>query len=219
VLLLCGWHVMKVAWFPIVFLFAAVPFPGLVYSWIASPLQRIAAEVAVFTLQLSGVDAMRAGTKIIMGNALAGQEVRTLNVAEACAGLRSLMTFISVAAAVAFLSSRPLWQKLIITISAIPIAIFCNVMRVSGQGLLDHYVNREISEGFAHQFVGLAMLIPAFFLILLVGWALDKIFVEEVTEPAVKKPRKKRAAAAAGGVTSSSPSTAADAPRRAIESA
>jgi exosortase/archaeosortase family protein len=90
------------------------------------------------------------------------------------------MTFISVGAAVAFLSNRPLWQKIIITVSAIPIAIFCNVMRVSGQGLLDHYVSQQLSEDFAHQFVGMIMLIPAFLLILLVGWMLDQIFVEQV---------------------------------------
>jgi len=180
VTLMCGWQVMKIAWFPIVFLFAAVPFPGLVYSRMAMPLQNIAAEVAVFTLQLTGVDATVAGTKIIIGS---GADEHALNVAEACAGLRSLMTFISVAAALAFLSHRPLWQKLIIVVSAVPIAISCNVMRVSGQGLLDHYVSRQISEGFAHQFVGLAMLIPAFFLILLVGWLLDKIFIEEAAEP------------------------------------
>jgi len=94
--------------------------------------------------------------------------------------MRSLMTFISVGAAIAFISNRPLWQKLLITFSAIPIAIFCNVMRVAGQGLLDHYVSTELSESFAHQFVGLIMLIPAFFLLLGVGWVLDQIFVEEV---------------------------------------
>jgi exosortase len=109
--------------------------------------------------------------------------MRSLNVAEACAGLRSLMTFISVGAAVAFLSSRPLWQKIIMTLSAIPIAISCNVMRVAGQGLLHNYVSEKLSESFAHQFVGLVMLVPAFFLILLVGWLLDQIFVEEVEAP------------------------------------
>jgi exosortase/archaeosortase family protein len=107
---------------------------------------------------------------------------RVLNVAEACAGLRSLMTFITLGAAVAFLSNRPLWQKIIITISAIPIAIFCNVMRVAGQGLLDYYVSHAWSEGFAHQFAGLVMLVPAFFLILLVAWCVDHLFIEEVDE-------------------------------------
>lgn len=206
VTLMCGWQVMKIAWFPIVFLFAAVPFPGLVYSRMAMPLQNIAAEVAVFTLQLTGVDASVAGTKIIIGT---GAEEHALNVAEACAGLRSLMTFISLAAGLAFLSHRPFWQKIVITLSAIPIAISCNVMRVSGQGLLDHYVSRQISEGFAHQFVGLAMMIPAIFLILLVGWLLDKIFIEEAAEETTnktksrakgtKKKQQHRAVAAAEG--------------------
>jgi exosortase len=169
---------MRIAWFPILFLVCALPWPPLAYSKVATPLQNLAANCAVVTLNLTGVEAQQIGTKICIGGT-PGVPLRTLNVAEACAGMRSLMTFISVGAALAFLSSRPLWQKLIIVFSAIPIAIFCNVIRVSGQGLLDHYVSHELSESFAHQFVGLIMLIPAFFLLLLVGWLLDKIFVEE----------------------------------------
>jgi exosortase len=178
VLALTSWSVMQIAWFPIAFLVCGIPWPGLVYSKVAGPLQQLAANVAVWTLQLTGVEASVGGTKISM---IGGDgNWRTLNVAEACAGMRSLMTFISVAAAVAFLSSRPLWQKLIVVIFAVPIAIFCNVMRVSGQGLLDRYVSHSLSENFAHQFVGLIMLIPAFLLILLVGWILDQIFVEQI---------------------------------------
>jgi len=177
VALLCGWSVMRIAWFPICFLICAIPWPELAYSKVAGPLQKLAASVAVGMLRLTGVDATNTGTKInILG---ARNELRVLNVAEACAGLRSLMTFVSVAAAVAFLSARPLWQKAIVTLAAIPIAILCNVMRVSGQGLLDHYWSQELSEGFAHQFVGIVMLIPGFFLILLVCWLLDRIFIED----------------------------------------
>ena len=108
--------------------------------------------------------------------------------AAARAGLRSLMTFISVAAAVAFLSARPLWQKLVITFSAIPIAISCNVLRVAGQGLIDHYIGREWSEGFAHQFAGMVMLLPAFFLIMLVCWIVDQIFLDEADAPPAPPP-------------------------------
>lgn len=180
VLVLTGWRVMKYAWFPIIYLICGIPWPSLVYSYVASPLQTFAAKVAVVTLRFTGVNAYRTGTKINMGGIT--EPLRTLNVAEACAGMRSLMTFITVAMAVAFLSARPLWQKIVITVSAVPIAIFCNVMRVAGQGLLDHYVSRQLSESFAHQFVGLVMLVPAFFLILLVGWTLDHIFMEEVEE-------------------------------------
>ncbi|MGB7158961.1 MAG: exosortase/archaeosortase family protein, partial [Tepidisphaeraceae bacterium] len=180
VLLLSGWRVMKVAWFPILYLVCMIPWPSLFYSRLASPLQALAASVSVGVLRLTGVDAINTGTKIRMLPYTSDE--RVLNVAEACAGLRSLMTFITVGAAVAFLSNRPLWQKIFITLTAIPIAIACNVMRVAGQGLLDYYWSRELSEGFAHQFVGIVMLVPAFFLILLVGWILDRLFIEEVDE-------------------------------------
>jgi len=182
VLVLCGWDVMKIVWFPIAFLVCAIPWPGLVYSLIAGPLQVLAAHAAVATLQLTGVTSFQGGTKIFIEGY--GGEIRTLNVAEACAGLRSLMTFISVGAAVAFLSGRPLWQKLFLTAMSVPIAIMCNVGRVSGQGLLDHYVSQQLSESFAHQFVGMIMLVPAFFLILLMAWMLDKIFVDELDQRA-----------------------------------
>jgi len=182
VLFTCGWQVMRIAWFPIFFLICAFPWPGLVYSRIAGPLQQLAATVAVEVMKLTGVTAAQSGTKIIIGD---GVSVRILNVAEACAGMRSLMTFITVGAAMAFLSARPLWQKLIITASAVPIAIFCNVMRVSGQGLLDKYGSHEWSEGFAHQFAGMVMLVPAFFLLLLVGKVLDMAVVE-VADPVVR---------------------------------
>jgi exosortase/archaeosortase family protein len=132
----------------------------------------------VGTLRIFNVDAQNYGTRILMiGH---GGERRMLNVAEACAGLKSVMTFLMVAGTVAFLGSKPLWEKLVLTLSAIPIAIFCNTMRVAGQGLLDFYVSHDASVGFAHQFVGLIMLIPGFFLILLVGWIMEKIFIEEV---------------------------------------
>ena len=182
VLLMTGWDVMRIAWFPIAFLVCAIPWPGLVYSWIAEPLQTMAAKVAVHVLQMTGVDSNTSGTKIVIGNSNPALPPRVLNVAEACAGMRSLMTFIAVGGAIAFLSPRPLWQRVIIVISSIPIAIFCNVMRISGQGLLDHYVSPQWSESFAHQFVGMMMLLPAFFLILGVGYVLDQLFIEEAEE-------------------------------------
>src|SRR5262249_2665400 len=64
VLTLCGWKVIRVAWFPILFLLFAIPWPGLVYSKVASPLQELAAKVAVGVLNITGVESMQAGTKI-----------------------------------------------------------------------------------------------------------------------------------------------------------
>jgi exosortase len=185
VLTLCGWEVMRIAWFPIAYLVCALPWPGLFYSKLAGPLQTLAAKVTVHTLSFTGIDAFREGTKMFISGSNGGY--RPLNVAEACAGLRSLMTFISLAAAVAFLSSRAMWQKVVITLSAIPIAIFCNVLRVTGQAYIDRIAGPQWSENFAHQFVGVVMLIPAFFMILGVAWALDQIFLEEVEDKQKKK--------------------------------
>jgi exosortase len=192
VLLLSGWSVMKIAWFPIAYLVCGIPWPGLLYSLVASPLQHLAAWVAVVVLRLTGVDAHNYGTKIDIPDA--SGMLHPLNVAEACAGLRSLMTFITVGAAVAFLSVRPLWQKITITLSAIPIAVFCNTMRVAVLGLLHRYWSQVFAEGFAHQFVGIFMLVPAFFLILLVGWVLDNLFIEEADDVEVAAATGKGAA-------------------------
>ena len=204
VLVMCGWEIMRIAWFPIVFLICALPWPGIVYSQVASPLQVLAAKFSVVIMNLVGLDATHAGTKIFISRGV-GVPPRSLNVAEACAGLRSLMTFITVGAAVGFLSNRPLWQRIILTVSAIPIAICCNVMRVAGQGIIDHNLGEKWSESFAHQFVGIVMLIPAFFMILGVAWLLDKIFIEEVgtdeaAAAAVAKVKARKAAQQQPGV-------------------
>jgi exosortase len=205
VLTLCGWDVMRITWFPILFLVCALPWPGLVYSKIAGPLQNLAAWVSVGALNLFGVESSQQGTKIVMSRGIM-MPPRILNVAEACAGLKALMTFLSLGATVAFLSSRPLWQKIIITLSAIPIAIFCNVMRVAGQGLLDYYVSEQLSQSFAHQMVGLVMMLPAFLLILLMAWLVDQIFIEEVEAPSASvPPRSSGKLATASGAIATAP--------------
>jgi exosortase len=203
VLTTCGWRVMKICWFPIAFLVCAIPWPQLVYSAIALPLQKVAAVSSVTLINVLGIDANHGGSKIFLPiyDAVTGMPTgeRALNVAEACAGLVSLMTFISVAGAVAFLSSRALWQKLIIVASAVPIAIGCNILRVAGVALLDKYAGREWSEGFAHQFAGMILLIPAFFMIMLVCWIVDQLVIEEADEHAVAKPAGPAASNVAGG--------------------
>ncbi len=200
VLLLSSWAVMRVAWFPILFLFCGIPWPDQVYSWVAMPLQHLAAAVAVRFLTICNIASNVVGTKIVM-HVDPGKPPRILDVEEACAGLRSLMTFVTLAGgwAFVFMSSRPLWHRLIQTASAVPIAIFCNVLRVSCTGLTDKWWGHEFSEGFAHRFVGLLLLVPAFFLILLVGWVLDNLFIEVADdEEAVAADQPGRVSAKAG---------------------
>ena len=178
VLTVCGWQVMRVAWFPCVFLLCMLPWPGLLYAKVSMPMQELSARVGVIAMQVFGVDVEKIGTTMLMHRP-DGRGDRSLDVAEACSGLKSLMTFVSLGASVAFLSSRPLWQKLTITFAAVPIAILCNALRVGGQGLLDYYVSEAWSTGFAHQFAGLVMLLPGFLMLLLIVWVLDQLFVND----------------------------------------
>ncbi len=189
VLTIGGWQMMKIVWFPCAFLLAIPPWPDTIYQKIAIPLQNIASAVGVFVMTISGIDAERNGTTMTMYRN--GTIVGQLNVATACSGIKSLMTFVSLAAALAFLSNRPLWQKLFITAMAVPIAIFCNAMRVGGQGLLDYYVSHEWSTGFAHMFAGVVFLLPGFLMILGLIWVLDQMFIdvdEEEAKPGPSQP-------------------------------
>jgi exosortase len=173
VLAVFGWRMVRVALFPIAYLLCALPWPPYVHDVITQPLQKIAATASVHVLQLTGMNVEQAGNTIHIVTA-AGAD-RALNVAEACSGMRSLITFIAIGLAVAFLSARPLWQKIVISASAVPIAIACNIFRIAGEGLLDQHVSRSLSQGFAHSAVGVVLLVPGFGLFLLVGWMLDKL--------------------------------------------
>lgn len=173
ILAIFGWRMVRVALFPIAYLLCALPWPPYVHEAMTQPLQKIAATASVHVLQLTGMNVEQAGNTIHIVTA-AGAD-RALNVAEACSGMRSLITFFAIGLAVAFLSARPLWQKIIISASAVPIAIACNIFRIAGEGLLDQHVSRSLSHGFAHSAVGVVLLVPGFGLFLLVGWMLDKL--------------------------------------------
>lgn len=175
VLAIFGWPMVRVAAFPIAYLFCALPWPPYVHDALTQPLQTLAATLSVHVLQLTGMNVEQAGNTIRILSA-SGVE-RALNVAEACSGMRSLITFIAIGLAVAFLSERPLWQKIIISLAAVPIAITCNVFRIVGEGLLDQHVSRSLSDGFAHAAIGVVLLAPGLGLFLLFGWFLDRLTV------------------------------------------
>lgn len=203
VLTICGWQVMKIAYFPILFLICALPWPGLFYSKLAMPLQDLAAGVGVGVMQLIGVDATKEGTSIWLNfPAATGKAPYPINVAEQCAGLKSLMTFVSIGAAIGFLSNRALWQKLVIVASAIPIAILCNTFRVTAMGAGTYYGHPELLTGFTHQFAGMLLLIvPGTLMLLLVTWVVDKLVVEEADDdkPLIIKRAAPQQVEASGG--------------------
>ena len=108
-----------------------------------------------------------------------GGEEFNLNVAEACSGMRLLLAFMALGVAMAYLDYRPMVHRLILMCSTIPIAIFCNIVRVLITGLISVYLGTEYATGLLHTILGMLMLVLAFGLYGLLAWIMNHLFVEE----------------------------------------
>jgi exosortase len=160
VLLILGRDVFRLLLFPLVFLLLMVPLPQSLVNVIAFPLQLIAAEWAVATLQLLDIPVLLEGNIIHLPHS-------DLFVAEACSGLRSLMALLTLGVVFAqFFRKGKLVQQLILISSTLPIAVFVNAVRVAVTGGLSHYVGPETAGGFIHDFQGMITFTLAFFLLL-----------------------------------------------------
>lgn len=176
VLLVGGWGVLKIAWFPIAFLICAIPLPQALYFDITHPLRRLASRVAgAFLGLLPDVDTEVAGVVIDYSYRM---RTSALNVEDACSGMRLMMAFCTLGIAMAYLGDRPLWQRLIMIACCVPIAVICNSVRVIITGMLHIYGYEELSQGTAHGLIGLAMLPLALGMFALCGWILKNMFVE-----------------------------------------
>jgi exosortase len=191
VLFLLGWPMMKVLWFPIAYLAFGVKVSQRLWDEVAVQLQWVAAHSATAVLKFftifmnfdvsnhgSTIDITQYPKVLVNGIPMMQPVTNGLNVAEACAGLRMLMAFLALGVALAFLWERANWQRLIMALMAVPIAVAINVGRVTVLGLLSLY-NPELTKGDFHIFIGMVMLIPAAGLFLLLGWVLDRLVITE----------------------------------------
>jgi len=180
VLFLGGWRLIKYTWLPIAYLVFAVPLPGRYYVQITIPMRQLAATIAAALLNLvRDLEATASG--VVIDIIYKGQRLEPgLDVAEACSGMRLLMTFMALGVAMAYLHHRPIWQRLILLASTIPIAIFCNIVRVTVTGFIYVLLNPEYTQGIYHDILGLAMLPLAFCLYSLLAWFMSSLFVEEI---------------------------------------
>ncbi len=176
-LLVLGPAPMRLLWFPILYLALGVKVADRWWNALAGQMQDLAAKGATVVLSLVGalmdIEASVRGTTIEVWHR--GKLVEPpLTVAEACAGLRMLMAFIALGVAMAYLAKRPWWQRLIMVLLSVPIAVAVNIGRVSVMGLLSPFYP-EFVHGDFHIFIGMVMLIPAAGLFWLVGWILDNL--------------------------------------------
>lgn len=178
---LLGRRMLKHLWFPIAYLALAIKISDRIWSQIAWVLQDIAAMAAAGVVKMLGIalnmDADLEGNTITLWSE--GVKLDAVNVAEACSGLRMLMAFIALGVAMAFLSNRAWWHRMVMVAMAVPIALIVNIARVTTICVLFAKVDPSLAAGDFHIFIGLLMLLPAAGLFWLLGWVLDNIVVME----------------------------------------
>jgi exosortase len=179
-LLLGGWQVIRVLWFPIVFLALAVPLPKRLYFEWTMPLREYATKVASAVLPILVPGLYTESQAVVIDYILPGADgIRgRLNVEEACSGMRLMMAFVTLGVAMAYLKKRPVWQRIILVLSCLPISILCNAIRVTVTGLLHVHGLTEWAQGTPHELLGLAMLVLALGLFALLAYILEHLFVD-----------------------------------------
>ena len=184
VLFLLGWNHLRILTFPIAFLLLMIPIPAIIFNQIAFPLQMFASRVGEWAISAMGIPVLREGNVLVLART-------TLEVAEACSGIRSLVSLITLGIVYGyFMDSRP-WVRLLIVASAVPVAILANGARVAGTGMAAHWIGPEAAEGFFHEFSGWIVFLFAFVMILII----QKFIVKVAPKPVAGIPPSASAAA------------------------
>jgi exosortase len=180
-----GWHALRWAWPSIAFLVFMIPLPAGLDRVLARPLQSLATLSSAFLLQTMGFVAEAEGNVIV----LPGGE---LGIVEACSGLRMFMTFCALSTALAIVSSRSLIQRLLILASAFPLAMICNVVRITMTGIIHETLGAAAAQVLFHDLAGWFMIALALGLLLLELKFLSRLFVpvKEDDRPFLQPMRK-----------------------------
>lgn len=154
VLFLGGWKRLRIAAFPLAFLLLMIPLPSIIFNQITFPLQGIASRAGEAVIATAGVPVLREGNILHVPG-------RALEVAEACSGIRSLMSLMMLAIVLGYFTERRTGSRVAIALAAIPIAILANAARVAGTGLAAYWVSPAAAEGFFHTFSGWMVFVVA----------------------------------------------------------
>lgn len=150
VLFLLGWEFLKKLLFPICYLIFMIPLPAIIWNKIAFPMQLFSSAITEQVVHLMGIPIFREGNVLHLSET-------TLEVVAACSGLRSLMTMFALSSALAFMSPLSLLGKSLQFISAAPIAVVANIIRLLSTALLASIYGSEVAHGFLHDFSGIVV--------------------------------------------------------------
>jgi exosortase len=167
VLFVLGWTHFRILAFPLAFLLLMVPIPAIIFNQIAFPLQLLASRFGESTLMMAEIPVLREGNLIILANT-------TLEVAEACSGIRSLISLLTLGIIYSYFTDERSWVRVVTALSTIPIAIIANGLRVAGTGVAAHYYGEEAATGFFHTFSGWLVFVVAFVMLFVVVQLLQR---------------------------------------------
>ena len=150
-----GLRMLRVLQFPLLCLLLALPFPAVIFNQVTFPLQLLASRLASAILPLMNVPVLREGNVIEL-------PMLKLEVAEACSGIRSLMSLFTVAVIYGYLLEPSTFRRTLLALASIPIAVAANALRIVGTGLCVQYWDPEKAMGFFHEFSGWLMFLFSF---------------------------------------------------------
>ena len=163
-----GITLFKTVSFPFFYLIFMIPLPYIFYDSIAFPLKLLVSKYSVGFLKIIGIPVLREGNVIQLVNT-------TLEVADACSGIRSIISLLALSMALAYFTQRGWIKKWILVVLAIPIAIFANSIRVIGTGILADRYGAGVAEGFFHEFAGLVIFGVAMVMLIFSAFILGRL--------------------------------------------
>jgi exosortase A len=177
ILFLFGWRTLRVLAFPLLFMLLMVPLPAIIFNKIAFPLQLLASHVGESSVRALDIPILREGNVLILANA-------KLEVAEACSGIRSLVSLFTLGIVFGYFVDNRVWVRTVIALSAIPVAILANGLRVASAGVAAHNYGTAGVEGLFHEFSGWVVFVVAF----LMMFALQRL-LQRLTPPPMSNPQ------------------------------
>jgi len=176
-LFLWGWGYLRALAFPLAFLLLMIPIPAIIFNQIAFPLQLLASQFGESAMGFANVPVLREGNVLILANT-------TLEVAEACSGIRSLVSLLTLAIVLGYFSDPRGWVRTVVALSSVPVAIVTNGFRVAGTGIAAHQFGAAAAEGFFHEFSGWLVFVSAFMLMLALQRVIVRVAPAMVEAPA-----------------------------------
>ncbi|MBK1645280.1 VPLPA-CTERM-specific exosortase XrtD [Thiocapsa imhoffii] len=163
VLSMTGWPPMRFIWPALVYLAFMIPFPPFLYTQLSFALQLISSEIGVAVIRWFGISVFLEGNVIDLGD-------YKLQVVDACSGLRYLFPLMSFGFLMAYLFRGPLWQRIVLFLSTIPITVLMNSFRIGVIGVLVEYFGIAMAEGFLHDFEGWAIFMACTVILVIEAW-------------------------------------------------